>query len=109
VLRKERSPQLYDSLHSERPGRKLGTAEEWGYVAENPALKTKLPRREGKTERRTLSPEEIRLLVSNLQEPARSLVLLLTATGLRNRGAACITLEEPGSQGRDASGDGDGV
>ena len=61
----------------------LGAAEEWGYVSENPAAKTKLPRREGKAERRTLTPEEIRLLVSNLQEPARSLVLLLTATGLR--------------------------
>jgi len=85
LLGKLRDGLSWETVHHLRCGlsKLLGTAEEWDYVAENPALKTKLPRREGKTERRALTPEEIRLLVSNLQEPARSLVLLLTATGLR--------------------------
>ena len=61
----------------------LGTAEEWGYIAENPTRKTKLPRREAKQERRIMTPEQIRLLVTNLREPARSVVQLLLTTGLR--------------------------
>ena len=63
--------------------RVLGTAEEWGYIAENPTCKTKLPRRKGKRERSIMTPEQIRLLVPNLREPARSVVLLLLTTGLR--------------------------
>ena len=61
----------------------LGTAEEWGYVTDNVALKTKLPRREGRPERPVLTVEQIRLLIANLSEPTRSLVQLLVSTGLR--------------------------
>ncbi len=61
----------------------LGTAEEWGYIAENPTRKTRLPRRKDKYERPIITPEQIRLLVPNLSEPARSVVLLLLTTGFR--------------------------
>lgn len=64
-------------------GKVLGTAEEWGYVQENPARKTKLPRRAPKEESVILSPEQLRNLITHLSEPARSLVLLLATTGLR--------------------------
>ena len=61
----------------------LGTAEEWGYVTDNVALKTKLPRREGRKVRPVLTVEQIRLLVSNLREPTRFLVHLLVISGMR--------------------------
>ena len=63
--------------------RVLGTAEDWGYVTDNVALKTKLPRREGCRERPILTVEQIRLLIASLEEPTRSLVQLLVSTGLR--------------------------
>ncbi len=61
----------------------LGTAEEWGYVADNPARKTKLPRRQPNEERPILTPAQIQQLAEELREPARSVVLLLLLTGLR--------------------------
>jgi len=64
-------------------GRVLGFAEEWGYIAENPTPKTKLPRRAYKPQRFVLTPDEIRLLISSLREPVRSVVQLLVLTGLR--------------------------
>ena len=75
----------WETVHHLRCGlsKILAAAEEWGYVEDNLVVKTKLPRRSGKKERPMLTAEQIRLLVSQLQEPSRSLVLLLTATGLR--------------------------
>ena len=61
----------------------LGAAEEWGYIAENPAQKTKLPRRQAVAERVVLSPSQVRELASLLDDPARSVTLLLALTGLR--------------------------
>jgi integrase len=61
----------------------LGTAEEWGYVAENAAQKTKLPRRQHGTERTVLTPVQVWNLVTTLNHPARSVALLLVLTGLR--------------------------
>jgi integrase len=61
----------------------LGTAEEWGYIADNPARKTRLPRRDYKPERSILTPEQIRRLISALPEPTMSAVMLLVLTGLR--------------------------
>jgi integrase len=61
----------------------LGQAEEWGYIADNPASKTKLPRREAAAERVVLAPAQVRELASLLDHPARSVTLLLALTGLR--------------------------
>ena len=61
----------------------LGAAEEWGYICDNPALKTKLPRRHSGAPRIVLAPEQVRKLVAELDEPARSVTLLLVLTGLR--------------------------
>jgi integrase len=61
----------------------LGAAEEWGYIAENVAQKTRLPRRQHGTERAVLSPVHVRDLAAILNEPARSITLLLVLTGLR--------------------------
>jgi integrase len=61
----------------------LGAAEEWGYIAENVAQKTKLPRRQRGTERIVLTPIQVRDIAAVLNEPARSVTLLLALTGLR--------------------------
>ena len=61
----------------------LGAAEEWGYIAENVAQKTKLPRRQHGPERVVLTPVQVRDLAAALNEPARSFTLLLVLTGLR--------------------------
>ena len=61
----------------------LGAAEEWGYIAENVAQKTKLPRRQHAAERVVLTPAQIRGIAAALNEPARSVTLLLVLTGLR--------------------------
>lgn len=64
-------------------GAVLGSAEEWGYIQENPVRKTKLARREPKEEQAVLAPEQLRKLILKLREPASSLVSLLVVSGLR--------------------------
>jgi len=64
-------------------GKVLGSAGEWNYIADNPARKTQPPRREYKQERPILAPAQVWRLVIALQEPARSVALLLALTGLR--------------------------
>lgn len=61
----------------------LGSAEEWGYICDNPAVKTKLPRRQYGAPLIVFTPEQVRGLVVQLDEPARSVTLLLVLTGLR--------------------------
>ena len=61
----------------------LGAAEEWGCIVENVAQKTKLPRRHHGPERAVLTPVQVRSLAAGLNEPARSITLLLVLTGLR--------------------------
>ena len=65
-------------------GRTLSSAEDWGYITHNPALKTKLPRRPIKqTAKAILTPAQFVQLRDRLQEPARSVATLLVLTGLR--------------------------
>jgi integrase len=61
----------------------LGRAEFWGYIENNPVSKTRLPRRGLQPEKTILSPEQLSSLLAKLPEPSRSLVWLLTLTGLR--------------------------
>lgn len=61
----------------------LSAAEEWGYITENVAQKTKLPRRQHGAERAVLTPVQVRNLAAGLNEPARSITLLLVLSGLR--------------------------
>ena len=65
-------------------GRTLSTAEDWGYVTQNPVLKTKLPRRPIRQQAKMiLTPAQITQLRDQLKEPARSIAMLLVLTGLR--------------------------
>jgi len=61
----------------------LGTATEWGYIEANPVRLTRLPRRLRSRQKASRTPEQLRSLLARLPEPARSLVFLLTLTGLR--------------------------
>jgi integrase len=85
LIRKLNSGLSWETVHHFKCGlsKVLGTAEEWGYVAENMAQKTKLPRRQRGAERTVLTPLQIRGLASAVDEPARSIMLLLVLTGLR--------------------------
>lgn len=61
----------------------LGAAEEWNYVEDNVAQKTKLPRRHYTSAREVLQPKQVRDLTDTVKEPVRSITLLLVLTGLR--------------------------
>jgi integrase len=61
----------------------LSAAEEWCCITENVAQKTKLPRRQHGGERAILTPAQVRNLAAGLNEPARSITLLLALTDLR--------------------------
>lgn len=65
-------------------GRTLATAEDWGYINQNPVSKTELPRRpRNLSPRPVLQPHQVQLLTKELSEPSRSIALLLVLTGLR--------------------------
>lgn len=61
----------------------LGTAEEWGYISDNPVRKTRLPRRDCNSERPIVTPQQVKRLTAALPDPAKSIALLLVLTGLR--------------------------
>jgi len=61
----------------------LRTAVEWGYLEENPTTKVKLSPRPLRSQARFLLPEQVQQLLSEIQEPHRSMVLLAVLTGLR--------------------------
>jgi integrase len=85
LLTKLRDDYSWESVHHFRCAlsKVLGSAEEWNYIADNPVRKTRLPRREYKSERPSLAPVQVWRLISALQEPARSVAMLLVLTGLR--------------------------
>jgi integrase len=61
----------------------MSTAVDWQYVPHNPVEGVKLP--PGKAVKRApvLSPEQVGLLVSNLEEPYRTMVVVAASTGMR--------------------------
>jgi integrase len=85
LSRKLTSGLSWETVHHFKCGlsKILGAAEEWGYLSENSAEKTKLPRRPPGPERSVLSPAQVRRLAEALDEPARSIMKLLVLTGLR--------------------------
>jgi integrase len=85
LSRKLSSGLSWETVHHFKCGlsKILGTAEEWRYITGNVAQRTKLPRRQHGTERAVLTPVQVRDLAAKLNEPARSVMLLLVLTGLR--------------------------
>ncbi len=59
------------------------TAIEWGYVQENPTTGVRLPAQIVQHERTVLTPEQVRKLTAELEEPFKSMVLIAVLTGLR--------------------------
>lgn len=53
------------------------------YVAENPAHRIRIREADSKRERRYYDASQIRMLLSRLEEPCRSVVLIAVSTGLR--------------------------
>jgi integrase len=85
LSRKLNSGLSWETVHHFKCGlsKILGAAEEWGYITENVAPKTKLPRRQHGSERVVLTPIQVRNLAAGMNQPARSIMLLLLLTGLR--------------------------
>jgi integrase len=85
LVRKLNSGLSWETVHHFKCGlsKILGAAEEWGYVTDNVAQKTKLPRRQYTSVREVLLPDEVKDLAGKLGEPVRSITLLLVLTGLR--------------------------
>ncbi len=85
LSRKLNSGLSWETVHHFKCGlsKILSAAEEWGCTNENVAQKTKLPRRQHGPERAVLTPVQVRNLAAALDEPARSITLLLALTGLR--------------------------
>ena len=63
--------------------RVLSSAVSWDYLTDNPARKTKLPRRPRGKEQTVLAPADFQKLFLKLPEPTRTIVLVLVVTGLR--------------------------
>jgi integrase len=61
----------------------FATATEWGYLLENPARAIKMPERTLKRPHMALSVEEVRKLLSALNEPEKTFAMLAVFTGLR--------------------------
>lgn len=61
----------------------LSTAVEWGYIEANSAIGVRLPSLAVQEERIALTPEQLRQLVAELEEPYKSMVLIAVLTGLR--------------------------
>src|SRR5207302_1931594 len=61
----------------------FGTAQRWGYLETNPASTVQVPALVNKRERLTLTPQQVRSLLAQLEEPYRTMVLLAILSGLR--------------------------
>jgi integrase len=59
------------------------TAQKWRWVTENPVKRVDVGERKIVRKQRALSVEEVRLLIENLDEPARTVFILAVTTGLR--------------------------
>ena len=63
--------------------RVFATAVDWEYLTRNPVSGLKLPGGKPVQRARVLSPEEIRLLITRLAEPYRTMVIIMAGTAVR--------------------------
>jgi len=61
----------------------LRTAVTWGYLETNPVRGVALPAKSSVRERRALTPDEVKAVLGKLQEPCRTVVILIVLTGMR--------------------------
>lgn len=61
----------------------LGTAKAWRYLADNPVLGVEMPERKLKRPHKALSIEEVRTLLSKMNEPERTITIVASLAGLR--------------------------
>lgn len=61
----------------------FGTAQRWGHLESNAAKTVQVPALVDTRERLTLTPEQVRSLLAQLEEPYRTMVLLAVLSGLR--------------------------
>lgn len=60
----------------------FGTAQKWSYLQSNPAQGTQVPSQVATRERLTLTPEQVRALLDELEEMFQTMVLLAVLSGL---------------------------
>ena len=70
----------------------LRTAVEDGYLTRNPLSSIRLPRTDPPTDFRLLTPDQLRVLVSEIPEKYRPLVVTLAGTGMRWGEAAALNV-----------------
>ncbi len=63
----------------------LETAVEYGYLSVNPARGVKFPQKELKEKPAIIAGDSFAKLLTHLEEPYRTMVSLIAATGLTNR------------------------
>ena len=61
----------------------FSTAQRWEYLEKNPARQVQVPSLTNTREKTTLTPEQVRALLRELEEPYRTMVLLAVLSGLR--------------------------
>ena len=79
---KQIAPKTIDCLRN-LLSKIFNTAKLWGYVNANPAQGVQVPALVGTRERRTLTPQQVRALLAELEEPYRTMVLLAVLSALR--------------------------
>jgi integrase len=61
----------------------LATAVDWQYVQQNPANRIKLPAGKAVKRATVLTPEQLQTVITNLDEPYRTMVVIDSRTGMR--------------------------
>ena len=61
----------------------FSTAQRWEYLEKNPTRQVQVPSLTNTREKTTLTPEQVRALLEELEEPYRTMVLLAVLSGLR--------------------------
>jgi len=61
----------------------FSTAQRWKYLERNPTRQVQVPSLVNTREKTTLTPEQVRALLGELEEPYRTMVLLAVLSGLR--------------------------
>ncbi len=78
----------------------FSTAVDWEYVPRNPATGVKLPPRPPRGQLRFLTTDEVSRLLSALEEPGRTLVLMAVLTGMRIGELLALRWKNVGFEGK---------